>query len=138
MPNLPNSLNVDITHFCFCQYDKYNSKKLYSMIYVYGSYNLSVWEVPWNCDDISNFYYMGHIKTHQMGVGIWRKLSQLLGWVLQTLPTQNRTYQTFQNCRNLDLPHVSICMYGSYNLWIWYVFWNVNDISYAYNMVDVK
>ena len=25
----------------------------------------------------------GDIKTHQMGVGIWRKLSQLLGWVLQ-------------------------------------------------------
>ena len=25
---------------CICQYDKYNSKKLYSTVYVYGSYDL--------------------------------------------------------------------------------------------------
>ena len=43
---IQNHWNLDITHFCICQYDKYNSKRLYSMIYVYGSYDLSVWEVP--------------------------------------------------------------------------------------------
>ena len=55
-----------------------------------------------------------------------------------TLPTQNRIFLTFQNCGNLDLPHVSICVYRTYNLWIWYVSWNVDDILYAYNTVNVK
>ena len=34
----------------------------------------------------------------------------------KTLLTQNRTIETFQKCRNLDLRHVSICIYRSYNL----------------------
>ena len=54
---------MHITHVSICQYDKYHSKKLCSTIYVYGSYHLSVWEVPWNCDDISNPYYRGHQNT---------------------------------------------------------------------------
>ena len=38
------------------------------------------------------------------------------GEFCKTLSTQNRIFQTFQNCGNLDLPHVSICVYRSYNL----------------------
>ena len=34
----------------------------------------------------------------------------------KTLPTQNRIFLTFQICGNLDLPHISICVYRSYNL----------------------
>ena len=36
------------------QYDKYNSKKLHSSIYVFGNYYVSVSDVPWNVYDTSN------------------------------------------------------------------------------------
>ena len=34
--------------------------------------------------------------------------------ICKTLPTQNRIFQTFQNCGILDLPHVCICQYDKY------------------------
>ena len=36
------------------QYDKYNNKKLYSSVYVYGNYYVSVSHVSWNVYDTSN------------------------------------------------------------------------------------
>ena len=49
-----NYWHVELQHMCTCQYDKYNSKKLYSSVYVSGSYHVSVWLVPWNAHDISD------------------------------------------------------------------------------------
>ena len=36
------------------------------------------------------------------------------GHKIKTLSTQNRIFQTFQNCGILDLPHVCICQYNKY------------------------
>ena len=104
-----NHWNMQIMHFSVCQYDKYHSKKLCSTIYVYGSYNLSVWEVPWNYD-ISNPYYRGDI-THQMGVWIWTKLSHLLGWLLQ-----NHSHQKIGQLKPSKIVkiwtfHMYLCMF---------------------------
>ena len=41
-----NCGNLDLPHFCICQYDKYSSKKLYSTVHVCGSYDLLIPEVP--------------------------------------------------------------------------------------------
>ena len=45
---------LDIPHVCICQYDKYSSKKLHSTEHICGSYDLSIWEVPWQVDNISD------------------------------------------------------------------------------------
>ena len=76
---------LDLPHFCVCQYYTYGSEKLYSTVHVCGSSNWSIWEVPWKVDDISDPWHRGNIKWTQVGERMWRKLSQLLGWVLQTL-----------------------------------------------------
>ena len=77
-----NDWNLDLSHLCSCSYNIYNSKKLYCTVYVHGSYHLSVWEVPWNVYHISAPLHIGDIRTHEMGMGMWRKPPLLLGWVL--------------------------------------------------------
>ena len=66
---------VEPQHMCTCQYDKYNSKKLYSIVYVSESYHVPVWLVPWNLHDISDHYDMRDMKTYRMGAGMCSKLS---------------------------------------------------------------
>ena len=45
---------LDFVQFCICQYDKCSSKRWYSTIHGCGIYNLSIWDVPWKVDDISD------------------------------------------------------------------------------------
>ena len=47
-------------------------------------------------DDISDPWHRGNLKSAQLWEGMWRKSSQLLWWVLQTLPSQRRIFLTFQ------------------------------------------
>ena len=65
--------------------------------------------------DISDPLYGRDIKSAQVGEGIWRKLSQLLGEFFKNFPAQNRIFLTFQNCGILDLPHFCISQYDKYS-----------------------
>ena len=110
-----NYWHLELQHMCICQYNKYNSKTLYSTVYVCGSYHLSVWVVPW-------------IFMISQTTSIWGA-SKCIGWkqecgvnspsfwgeFCKTLPTQNRIFLTFLNYWNLDLSHFCICSYGKYN-----------------------
>ena len=58
----------------------------------------------------------GHQNTSDGSRYMEETLPSFWGEFCKTLPTQNRIFLTFQNCGNLDLPYVSICVYGSYNL----------------------
>ena len=58
------------------------------------------------------------IGGHQITSGGRRNVEEtpnFWGEFCKTLPTQNRIFLTFQNCGNLDIPHVCICQYDKYS-----------------------
>ena len=106
-----NYWNLDLLDFCMYQYDKYNSTKLCSSVYVYGSFHLSLSDVPWNFM-ISQTHRMGEHITWEKAYG--GNYSSFWCDFCKTLPTQNTIFQTFHNHWNLDITHFCICQYDKY------------------------
>ena len=52
----------------------------------------------------------GNLKSAQVGEGMWRKLSHLLGCILQNPSFSKWDIPNFQNCGILDLPHLHFCI----------------------------
>ena len=81
---------------------------------MHGSYNLSMWEVPWKVDDISHPCIGGtliHLRWEKECGG---NSPSFYGEFCKILPTQNGICLTFWNCGILDLPHSYICQYYRY------------------------
>ena len=99
---------LELLHFYMYQYYTHNSRKLYISVYVYGSYHVSFSEVPWNVYDISDTYNRRDIKTPHIAKGIWRKLLQLLRWLLQNPSYSKYSIQNLPKSLKLWTLHISV------------------------------
>ena len=100
---------LDLPHFNICQYDKYSSKS-YTVLYM--SVEVMICQSDRSPERllISQTPSIGGIKSPEVGEGMWRKLLQLLGYILQKA-----------SCSKQDIPNLpklwhigpSTCLYLS-------------------------
>ena len=62
----------------------------------------------WKVDDISDPWHKGNFKSAQVGEGMWRKLFQLLGWVLQNLSFSKWDIPNLPEILTFHIFHISV------------------------------